>query len=322
MGRTSSHGDRSYCCSIAADRGTLRTMPRDSPNVGSRYENHPGLQWLRRFASGRAWLAKLPGLVAESADKWSIRLESPFPYAYCSLAVPGVLPDETPVVLKIQYPDRESQHEAAALRHWAGDGAIQLLAFDPGHSALLLERCLPGTALAELDSAQELGVMIELLNRLLKPAASPFRTLTDEAHHWAEGLLSKWERAGRPFQRKLLEATLDLLATLPESQGEQVLLHQDLHGGNVLRAQRQAWLAIDPKPLVGEREFSVGPVARGMTRPSTQRLLNWRLDRLVEALSLNRERARGWALVQTLAWAFEGANVLPEQVQTALWLLE
>lgn len=42
----------------------------------------------------------------------------------------------------------------------------------------------------------------------------------------------------------------------------QVLLHQDLHADNVLRAGREPWLVIDPKPLTGEREFGVAPIVR------------------------------------------------------------
>jgi streptomycin 6-kinase len=41
-----------------------------------------------------------------------------------------------------------------------------------------------------------------------------------------------------------------------------VLLHQDLHADNVLAAQREPWLTIDPKPLSGEREFGVTALVR------------------------------------------------------------
>ena len=47
------------------------------------------------------------------------------------------------------------------------------------------------------------------------------------------------------------------------SQGEQVLVNQDLHAQNVLRAQREPWLVIDPKPLGGEREFGIAALVRG-----------------------------------------------------------
>src|SRR5207253_8730888 len=94
-------------------------------------------------------------------------------------------------------------------------------------------------------------VMTGLLPRLWKPATSPpFRSLADEAARWSTDLMARWNTAGRPFKERLVDAALEALRSLPSSQGEQVLLHQDLHDANVLAAERQPWLAIDPKPLV------------------------------------------------------------------------
>ena len=251
-----------------------------------------------------------------------MRLEAPFPYACASLALPAVLPGDVEGVLKIQFPDRESEHEAAALALWDGDGAIRLLAHDPERHALLLERCRPGTPLSLLDPEAALGVMVALLPRLWKPAGVPFRPLSDEAGWWAAYLPEKWSRAGRPFERPLLDAALEALDSLPGSQGEHVLLHQDLHAGNVLRAEREPWLAIDPKPLVGEREFGIAALVRGGELGHGFGPLRRRLHRLTSELGLDRERARLWALAQTLAWSFEGEAVIPELVECARWLLE
>ena len=89
--------------------------------------HHPGLAWLQESEAGRAWLDELPRLVNECAEQWNLRLGLPFPYAYVSLTVPATLPDGTDAVLKVQFPHRGSEHEAAALAHWKGDGAIRLL---------------------------------------------------------------------------------------------------------------------------------------------------------------------------------------------------
>jgi streptomycin 6-kinase len=212
-------------------------------------------------------------------------------------------------------PRPEGEHEADALEHWDGDGAIRLLAHDPERHALLLERCIPGRPLSE-DAA--LDVMIELLPRLWKPAGDPLRPLAEEAAWWAEDLAGKWERAGRPFERALLDAALGALRTLPASQGEQVLLHQDLHADNVLSAQREPWLVIDPKPLAGEREFGVAPIVRSFELGHGRRHVEHRLDRLTAELGLDRERARLWSLAQTVAWCFDG-DYLEQHVQTARW---
>jgi len=229
--------------------------------------------------------------------------------------------DGEQAVLKIQQPHRESEHEAAALEVWDGDGAIRLLDFEPEEHALLLERCVPGTALSEVGAAAALDVFVELLPRLWKPAGAPFGTLAAEAVWWSDSLAETWERFGRPFERRLLDAALEALIELPRTQGEQVLLHQDLHADNVLAAQREPWLAIDPKPLVGEREFGVAPIVRSRELGHSRTDVLYRFDRLVSELGLDRERARGWTIGQTIAWAFDGQHRLTH-VETARWLLE
>jgi streptomycin 6-kinase len=119
----------------------------------------------------------------------------------------------------------------------------------------------------------------------------------------------------------LVDAAISSLEELAPTQGEQVLLHQDLHADNVLAAEREPWLAIDPKPLVGEREFGLAPIIRSLELGHSEREVVGRLDRLSSELDLDRERARGWALGQTIAWSFN-SEFHPAHVETARWLLE
>jgi streptomycin 6-kinase len=234
---------------------------------------------------------------------------------------PAVTAEGEDVVLKVQKPHRESEHEAAALELWDGEGAIRLLDHDPDEHALLLERCIPGTPLAAAGAEVALGVFVDLLPRLWKPAGPPFRPLADGAAWWAEYLSREWEQAGRQFERPLLDAALEALHELPPTQGEPVLLHQDLHGENVLAAQREPWLAIDPKPLAGEREFGVAPIVRSFELGHSRRDVLARFDRLTSELGLDRERARGWTIGQTIAWSV-GSEYHQTHVETARWLLE
>ncbi|MET7746976.1 aminoglycoside phosphotransferase family protein [Micromonospora sp. NPDC005367] len=287
-----------------------------------RLEIPDGLRWVERTGAGRAWLAELPGLLAACVARWSLRVGPPFRYAYASLAMPAELPDGTPAVLKLQYPDAESEHEATALARWSGAGAVRLLEHDPGRRALLVERAVPGTPLYELAAEAALDTMVALLPRLCVPAGPPFTSLAEEAAGWAERMPGKWERANRPYERRLLDAALGLLAELVPSQGEQVLVNQDLHAGNVLRATREPWLVIDPKPLVGEREFAVAPVVRGAELGHSPAAVRHRLDRLSAELGLDRDRVRGWTIGQTLAWSLGEGVVFPGQVDVVRWLLD
>jgi streptomycin 6-kinase len=256
-------------------------------------------------------------LVEECREQWSLELEEPYPYAFASLAVPA-----GDVVLKVQFPGRESEHEAEALRVWDGDGAVRLLAHDPERHALLLERCRPGTSLAGAPAEEALDVFVGLLPRLWKSAGLPFRSLADEAAWWSMRMEDKWEHLGRPFERPLLDAALAALDELPPTQGEHVLCHQDLHADNVLAAEREPWLVIDPKPLAGEREFAIAPIVRGKELGHDARSLRRRLDRLTAELGLDRERARRWALAQAIAWSGLSSDVHPGHLDVARWLLE
>jgi streptomycin 6-kinase len=136
----------------------------------------------------------------------------------------------------------------------------------------------------------------------------------DEVTTWAEAL------AARPFERRLLDAALGALAELPGTQGELVLCNEDFHGGNVLRSER-GWLAIDPKPLVAEREFGVVSLVRDR-RPVESQTIARRLDALAE-LGLDRERMRRWSLVHALWWGADDATgaVHPDIVEAARLLL-
>jgi streptomycin 6-kinase len=267
------------------------------------------------------WLERVPDLVAECVEEWGLRLGEPYEAGAAGYTVRADLPDGTPAVLKLIYPHREAEHEREALRVWDGDGAIRLLAYDDARWAMLIERCDPGTLLAKVDPNLALDVLIELLPRLWKPVGEPFRSLADEATWWIDYLPAEWEQAGKPFERQILDAAIAHLGTLAHSQGEQVLLHQDLHGDNVLAAQREEWLVIDPKPLVGEREFAVAPIVRDPELGHSRRDVLYRLDRLTSELGLDRDRARGWTIGQTIAWSLD-TSYRQKHVQTVRWLLE
>lgn len=241
--------------------------------------------------------------------------------SHVSYVAPATDREGRALVLKVQFPHRESRFEADALACWDGDGAVQLVSNDRARHALLLERCVPGTPLSA-EPERALDVLCALLPRLWKPAAEPFTTVDAEAARWAVHVQEAWRRAGRPYERRLLDAALEALRDLPASQGRRVLVHQDLHGDNVLAATREPWLVIDPKPLVAERELSLAPIVRSSELGHSRGAVRHRLDRLTAELGLDRERARAWTIAQTLAWAVDAGGVLQRHVETARWLLD
>ena len=258
----------------------------------------------------REWLERLPRLAAECAAEWDLGLEEPYDTPR-SLVVPA-----GGAVLKLNAPSHfDADHEADALACWAGQGAVRLLARDDERRALLLERCVPGRLLAE-ESADEVSIMAGLLERLpgVAPTAHPFRLVADEAERWMEEVPGRWEDGGRPFERSLLEAAIDVFGSV--DRGASRLVNQDLHAWNVLRSEREPWLVIDPKPLVGEREIDgVGPLRNAGFTGDAAVVRRW-LDALAD-LGMDRERLRGWGLAHALAWGFDHGRWSTRSIEAA-----
>ena len=246
------------------------------------------------------WLATLPGLAAECSEQWGLELEQAVDTPH-SLVVPA-----GEVVLKLNAPSHfEADHEADALERWRGAGAVRLLARDDVRRAFVIERCRPGTRLWDAG-VDEPSVLAQLLPRLSLETDDPhpFRLLADEAERWAEDVPKRFELDGRPFERRLIEFAVDVFRSADRSA--RFLVNQDLHGGNVLRAEREPWLAIDPKPLVGERELDGVGLLRNAAvsgESSIAAVRRW-LDVLSD-LGLDRGRLRAWGVAHALAWGWD-----------------
>jgi streptomycin 6-kinase len=263
------------------------------------------------------WLAALPRLAADCAERWGLALEEPIDTPH-SLVVPA-----GDAVLKLNAPAHfEADHEAEALARWEGGGAVRLLARDDEWRAFVMERCVPGTRLWDA-SVDEPGVVSELLPRLwIKPKEPhPFRLLVEEAERWAAEAPTRYELGGRPFEKSLLDVAVDVFRSADRRAA--FLVNQDLHGGNVLRAEREPWLMIDPKPLVGERELNGVGLLRNavwLGESPVRSVRRW-LD-VLHDLGLNRERLRGWGVAHALAWGWDEESAWsPASVEVARIIL-
>jgi streptomycin 6-kinase len=215
----------------------------------------------------REWLDRLPQIVAEIAARWSLSVGEPFqPGGQCSWTAPATGASGAALVLKVafRFPSGDERDEAAGLRLWDGNGAVRLYAASTSAWSyeLLLERCLPGSTLGESlpESAQDV-VLAGLLSRLwVQPHdAYPFRALTQMCAAWADEFETEYADAAPMdrLDRGLARAGIALFRELPGTATDQVLLCTDLHAGNILAAERQPWLVIDPKPYVGDPAYDV-----------------------------------------------------------------
>jgi streptomycin 6-kinase len=249
------------------------------------------------------WLAALPALVARIAADWRIEVGAPFlPGGMTAWVAPARDEAGKHFALKVGWPHPEAAREASGLRTWDGAGAIRLFRANELAEAtvLLLERCRPGTQLRASPPGEHDLVIAGLLRRLWvkPPPGHRFRPLSDMCDYWA----SRYEERS-PAERGCLQAPLAaegirLLRELPRSGGDARLLHTDLHAGNVLAAEREPWLAIDPKPYVGDPAYDV-----------TQHIFNgvFLEGAGVEALASRMARLLDLDLSRILRWLFARA---------------
>jgi streptomycin 6-kinase len=253
----------------------------------------------------REWVARLPMIVRELAQRWSLSLAEPYqPGGRSSWVAPATDAAGRELVLKVGWWHDEAAHEADGLRAWAGRGAVRLYEerVSEQTSALLLERCCPGMTLALAKSEPEQDVVVaELMQKLwVTPVEGhPFRPLQEMCDAWAWEFSDRLTASPHPFDSGMAQVGVELLRTLPATAERQVLLCTDLHAGNVLSAQREPWLVIDPKPYVGDPAYD--PV---------QHLLNCdeRLaadpvglaHRMADLLELDPDRVARWLLARCL----------------------
>lgn len=226
-------------------------------------------------------------MAREVAAEWGLDLGQPYAgsnYSYVS-------PVSEDAVLKVTAADDdESNEEADALALWNGNGAVRLLRRSRKHRALLIERARPGSDLADLPDDEATAIAVEVGLRLWRPARKPFRWIGDHVPRW----LQQAEQSTQPG-RELIPLARELYASL--DPGGSILVHGDLHHHNILDAGGR-YLAIDPKPMLGEPEFDVpsflwNPIPYAMNLDVTRRRLT-----AFAAAGLDEARMRAWTVIR------------------------
>ncbi len=208
----------------------------------------------------RAWMARLPTLVGELERRWSLEVSEPFePGGQTAWVAPVRDQRNRDLVLKVGWRHSEAEDEAAALREWDGRGSVRLYAAEEQHDtvALLVERCRPGTSLASRPDTEQDSIIAGLLQRLwIEPASDrPFRPLQLMCDEWADEFEQKAAAGRSSIDPGLAREGMVLFRSLPATADRVVLLCTDLHADNVLAAEREPWLVIDPKPYVGDPTY-------------------------------------------------------------------
>ena len=282
------------------------------------------LAFAERGPDWAALVERLPKLAAGLLEEWQLTVDGDPMHGYCALVLPVRTTGGRPAVLKIGAPGDESEHEHLALQHWHGRGAVELLRADPHRCALLLERLHPED-LTDLWDLEACEVVAGLYARLHVPAPPQLRPLTTYIQRWGADLAQLPRNA--PVPRRLVEQALALgrdFVADPASTG--TMTHTDLHYENVLAADREPWLAIDPKPMSGDPHYELAPMLWNRWEElagDVRRGVRRRFHALVDAAGLDEDRARDWVVVRMVhnaLWRLQDEPDLVRRTPTDEWL--
>ncbi|MFC8527056.1 aminoglycoside phosphotransferase family protein [Nocardia sp. NPDC057227] len=273
-------------------------------------------------ARGERWLGELPAVLRGLCATWGlVQVGAPMTGGTHSWVAPVRRADGSLAVLKIPVRDPENAGEAAGLHWYGGDGAVRLYDFDPGSGALLLEYARPGTPLLPQpetpleglpENAGRVRLACDLLRRLrrapgeLPDGYPPLPTVADVVAEWSAWLTGP---AAAVLDPPLRSRARDRCAELAEPDGPLLVVNRDNHLGNIVAAEREPLLLIDPKPYLGEAAFDAGflvliQVASAPGADQARRVTT----RTADALGVGARRARSWAFlraVEEVAWAVE-----------------
>jgi streptomycin 6-kinase len=260
----------------------------------------------RRGPDWAAWVDRLPAVVRGLYDEWELRPDGWMMHGYCALVVPVLTSSGRRAMLKVSFPEPESEHERLALSHWGGRGAVPLLRADPHRRAMLLA-ALRDVSLDQTWDLEGCRVVAELYELLHIPAFNQLRLLSEVVGASAATLAVLPRSA--PLPRRLVEQAVSLARDLATDEAtDGTLVHGDLHFANVLMDEAGQWLAIDPKPLSGDPHYEVAPMLwnrfeelAGDVRAGVRR----RFHTLVDTAGLDEDRARDWVVVRMVVNAMD-----------------
>jgi streptomycin 6-kinase len=279
---------------------------------------------------GERWLAALPGLLDEVAHDHDLTIGEPYGLSFHWVA-PATRADGSAAVLKLGVPAGHLDVEAEVLRIYDGRGAVRLLGHDRERGLLLLERATPGvpvTALVPAGDEAATAALIGAARRLHRPPP-PGHTLP-HLREYAGDFRAHLDRfpGDDPLPRRLVERAAALFDDLCASSPGDVVLHGDLHHDNLLSAEREPWLVIDPHGLAGDPGFECGPM---LYNPGPDNrdgdllaLVPARIEQLADGLGLPLDRVLAWGFVMGVlseVWTAQGGTPGSRALDVATLLL-
>ena len=215
----------------------------------------------RRFGAGIAgWCAGVPALASEMAERWSLVLGDPLPSGASSVVLRCTRSDGSPAVLKLSPDLPVVSEQVAMLTAFGTSGRVPaVLAADVAAGVVLLELIEPGTRADELTPRPPARDWASLLQALHAAPVPP--DVLPDLRAQCGGFFTRIGRRvsdpeiGRVVGRADVERGWLRCQALLASETTRVLLHGDLHLGNVLDGGSRGLVAIDPRACVGDPCF-------------------------------------------------------------------
>ncbi|MFE3223188.1 aminoglycoside phosphotransferase family protein [Nocardia sp. NPDC059228] len=275
---------------------------------------------------GSRWLAALPRVVEQRCAAWGLEIiEHSFGGGTHSWVAPVRRTDGSVAVLKVPVVDEENHGEPAGLYCYGGDGAVRLYEFDPETGAMLLEWARPGTELLYQPGFPSLEGRPENIGKV-EQACGLYRRLRREPVvvpagfpelPTAAGMVAGWEGmflepedgVAEVIPARLLDRAAERCGELAVPDGPLLVVNRDTHLGNIVAAEREPWLLIDPKAYLGEAAFDAGFLimiqVQSDPTPDHARSV---VERTAAGLAVRADRARAWAFMRSMeeiVWAVE-----------------
>ncbi|TXK85020.1 aminoglycoside phosphotransferase family protein [Paenibacillus sp. N3.4] len=245
-----------------------------------------------------SWLDTFDQFLVECEKRWDMEIMPHFDLSYHFVA-PARLKDGTEIVVKLAVPNKEFNAEVEALTLFNGKGMVKIIDVDLAKGILILERLLPGETLASLDSDEEATLIAaQVMKNLWIPApfSSGIPTALQREKN-LEDIVKLCEDSLGPITKEILQEALGIFQEMNKMPATPYLLHGDLHHYNILSAdrEREPWLAIDPKGLIGDKEYDVIQfLLNKLPNENAAHVIEKRIDILVEELNLDKKKVLLW----------------------------
>jgi streptomycin 6-kinase len=278
----------------------MYTLPQTFCDTVTHLHSHKGQKWLTDF----------PQLIRYCEQRWCINIHSHFTLSYHFVA-PARKADGSELVVKFFVEPSELLHEQEALTALAGENTVKIVDRDAEKGILLFEKLSPGCPLSSLSTKEEAALIAAGLMKSLWRI--PHSDSTIETAVKREKKLRKCVEtnpSGIDFlSSETLQSALNIFAELNRSSQPLFLLHGDLHHDNILQTGENTWKIIDPKGLIGEKEYEIIPfLSNHLPKTNVAETIDHRINIFVKELNVSKKRILLWGYAHSVlatCWLIE-----------------